>query len=187
MKLATDVSDIELALKDDKKTKMGRPTICSFDLTDKICELIAKTPKGLLTIIKQNPWMPGHATLHRWQHMKFGDPVFDDFRDRYAQAQADQIQTHLNYTYDISDKARKDVDACHAQKANAYVQLAKLRIETRQKYAEMLVPKKYGKIRDNSDDKKPEQNLTDGEALAKAMGVFAAAKEREEKAQEEKK
>lgn len=121
------------------KAKMGRPSVYSQELADKICEQIV-LGRSLRSICNDDD-MPSIASVIKWLREK------DDFSTQYARAKEEQADTLAD---DMEDIARdKDID----------VQRARLIIDTRKWSASKLKPKKYGdKIDMTSDGKRIETN-----------------------------
>lgn len=163
----------------------GRPTKCTAELIEKICEIVANTSKGLAKIIELNSWMPDEATIRRWVSQDV------NFRECFTRAKEHQIQKHLDFNLEIVDEAAEKVETktIDAMRVGAVVQAAKLRAETREKYAQLLMPKVYGPkaVIDDGKDKDKLSNLTPEEAAVRVSAAFALAQERAKKAKKKNK
>ncbi len=103
--------------------KMGRPSIYTAELADKICQQIAEGRS--LQQIQRDEGMPGMTTVMRW----LGDK--EDFRSQYASAREKQAD---HYAAEIVEIADTEEDP----------QKARVRIDARKWVASKLKPKAYG-------------------------------------------
>ena len=111
-----------------EKIKSGRPKIqYTTALGQAICDAIATTPYGLNIICDLHPEFPCPDTLYSWIAYN------KDFFERYLDAKQRQIETHMEHTYNIADKATPET-----------VSLAMMQINLRKWHASRLMPKKYG-------------------------------------------
>lgn len=57
----------------EDKLKVGRHSIYSQEISDKICEMIATCPYGLKRICEENPKLPDQKTINTWlwKHPEF--------------------------------------------------------------------------------------------------------------------
>ena len=108
---------------------MARPTDYSEELATEICERIAEGES--LHRICQDEDKPDRRTVHRWL------VAHKAFCHQYAHAKDLAAELRSDECLDIADEAQ------HADTSVA-VQAAKLRIDTRQWYAKVTAPKKYG-------------------------------------------
>ena len=107
----------------------GRPTDYTKELAQEICDRISEGV-GLYRVCLADD-MPSRWTVHRWMNE---DPAF---RDMYMHAKELAAEKIADECLDMADEAQ------HADSSVA-VQAAKLRIDTRQWYAKVTEPKKYG-------------------------------------------
>lgn len=99
-----------------------------------------------LTAICADESMPDRVTVWRWCEAN------EEFRNAYARARDEQVETFVDQTIDISDDARNDwmarlgdEDAGEGWVANGeHIQRSRLRVDTRKWVAAKLKPKKYG-------------------------------------------
>lgn len=113
---------------------MAAPSEYSEELSDRICDLISSSNKGLATICEENSF-PSPTTIFRWIDK------YPEFRDKYMrarEAQADYLADEMLTIAD--DNAADDTPFTGAN----HIQRAKLQIETRKWIASKLKPKKYG-------------------------------------------
>lgn len=123
---------------------MGRPSIYSQELCDRICEEIV-LGRSLRSICDDYD-MPSIATIFRWFRSE------DGFREQYARAKEEQADTLADEMLDITDDARNDYMERFDKDGvsigwylnGEHVQRSKLRIDTRKWIASKLKPKKYG-------------------------------------------
>lgn len=139
------------------KSKNGRPTTYTFELTKEICNAIASNSKGIGKLCAENPHWPNKDTIFSWlKHNK-------EFSDQYAQAKRLQIECVVDELLEIADDDSNDcmVDAEGSLVFNSQaVQRARLRIDTRKWLACKLAPKIYGVQPLPSDDKTSFPSLT---------------------------
>lgn len=128
--------------------KMGRPSIYTLELSERICAELA-CGKSLRTVCKAND-MPGLETIFRWLREK------PDFRDQYEQAKNECADALAEEMIDIADDGRNDWMEIRDKEGEnigwklngEHVQRSRLRVDTRKWIASKLKPKKYG---DNVD------------------------------------
>lgn len=140
--------------KEKKKVekKIGRPTIFTQDLADKICAQLAMG-ESLRTVCKADE-MPSLQTIFNWFRTQKG------FVEQYARAKEESADALTDEILDIADDGSNDWMEIHK---NGYdstvvdqeaVQRSKLRVETRKWIASKLKPKKYGDKVDLTSDGK---------------------------------
>src|SRR5688500_844641 len=104
--------------------KIGRPSTYTQEIAAEICERIAATEYGLVSLCRADD-MPHEKTVYRWLQ------EHEAFRAQYAHARERQADRFAHETLEIADRA---------EDAN----LARLRVDTRKWAASKLAPKKYG-------------------------------------------
>ncbi len=142
-----------MAKKDDKKNKGGRPTMYTPELADKICEAIANSNRGLVSICKQDGF-PSRITVHEWIN------TIPEFSNKYARAKEDQAEFLAEEMLEIADDSSKDTTTNERGKPiedKEWTNRSRLRVDTRKWIASKLKPKKYGDKLDVT---------TDGEKIA---------------------
>jgi hypothetical protein len=87
--------------------------------------------RSLDSVLRQDEGMPSPATFWRW-HMADAE-----IRDNLARARENGVEIIMDECLEIADD-ESDEDT------GVTVQRAKLRVETRLKYAQMIAPRKYG-------------------------------------------
>jgi len=117
-------------------SNVGRPSLYSNELVDRICEWISEG-KSLRSFcrIEGNP---GFQTVLDW--LNDDDKLY--FRSKYARAREIQAEVMADELLEIADDTKPD-----------QLKLAhdKMKIETRQWIAAKLLPKKYGNIQHIED------------------------------------
>lgn len=103
---------------------IGRPTIFSAELAEKICFRIAEAES--MRSVCRDKTMPDKRTLLRWLR---DDP---DFRTQYMTAKDAMADYWAEDIVDIADENKKDVNR------------ARLRVDTRKWLMARMAPKKYG-------------------------------------------
>lgn len=151
-----------------EKKKMGRPTIFTQELADRICHLIATHSFGLKKLCLTYPDIPDPDTIRRWCREKA------DFYAQYAQAKRDQADLMAEEILCIADNGDNDwMETADDEgglgwKVNGeHIARSRLRIDTRKWLASKLAPKIYG-ITPPAEDKKSgnseiEKLLSDGD------------------------
>lgn len=136
-------------MKEQKEVKnpVGRPTIYSKKLADDIIEVITSNPVSVATLRELYPWFPEETTIHRWKREK------KEFNKRYVRAKKQQARLHIEETIKIPDDVVGELERCDPRVANAIVQAAKLRCDTRQWYAARLLPHEF------AESKKVDANI----------------------------
>lgn len=136
-------------MSENEKPKgvMGRPTIYSQEMADRICELVATHTFGQKKLCDLFPDIPAKDTINQWRFK------YTDFSSQYMKAKAAQAQLLAEEVMDIADDGRNDWmettddEGGVAWKLNGeHVQRSKLRIDARKWHASKLVPKIYGTL-----------------------------------------
>jgi hypothetical protein len=126
------------------KKKLGRPTIYTPELTERICAELA-CGKSLRTVCKSED-MPGLETVFRWLR------EMPAFRDQYVHAKNESADALVEEMLDIADDGSNDWMEQFDKDGNSvgwklngeHVQRSRLRVDTRKWVASKLKPKKYG-------------------------------------------
>ena len=124
---------------------IGRPSIYSPDLADRLCELIASGMS--LRKACEIDGIPSTTTVMKWLRER------EDFAAQYARAREVQAE---HYAEDIVEIADTEPDAARAR----------VRVDARKWTAAKLLPKKYGD-RVNLDHSGSIQTLTDEQIAAR--------------------
>jgi hypothetical protein len=120
---------------------MARPSKYSIELTDKICDILSTSNRGLHSICEELNIAP--SSVYKWLAEN------KEFSDKYTRAREDQADFLADEMLKIADDAEGDnapfvgVNRIHR---------AKLQIETRKWIASKLKPKKYGEKLDVTSD-----------------------------------
>ena len=121
-----------------KTVKLGRPSIYTDELADKMLEEIA-SGRSVIGMCREEEWTPNADTWYRWLYK------IEGLSDRYTRAKAFQSEREANIILDIADNA-----------TNQDYQVARLRVDARKWIASKLLPNKYG------DRQSVDHSSTDG-------------------------
>ena len=125
------------------KKKVGRPTIFTQELTDKICKIVATNPYGLPKLCAMFPELPSYETIRvwRWENKEFSAKYAEAKRFQ-AEIMAESIEDIIDETmiYLYEDEGVTKIDS-------GIIAQARLRVDSRKWTASKLAPKIYG---DNS-------------------------------------
>lgn len=121
---------------------MGRPTKYTKELAELICERIATSNRGIVSICESDD-TPDYVTVRRWINSN------EEFRNMYARAKEDQADYLADEMIRISDtELRTDTEYSGGENSGITtsdnVQRSRLMIESRKWLAMKLKPKKYG-------------------------------------------
>lgn len=155
-----------------QKKPMGRPSIYSKDLTDRICIRLS-LGESVRSICK-DPEMPSQALIYQWLYRH------PDFLEQYTRAREEQAETHADQIVDIADETPallevkdKEGNIVDIKLDSAYIAWQKQRIDSRKWNASKQRPKKYGdRVTHGGDDESPvvvEHNLNVFGDLLKAL------------------
>nr|DAR84267.1 MAG TPA: terminase small subunit [Caudoviricetes sp.] len=111
----------------EKKRPVGRPSVFSQELIDKICELISNGMS--LRAVCSQEGMPSTATVCKWLSEN------QEFSEQYARARGRQADHYFEEIVEIADSVEAD---------SAAVAKARLQVDARKWAASKLAPKKYG-------------------------------------------
>lgn len=103
---------------------IGRPSIYSQELADRICERLASGES--LRSICRDDGMPSWPTISKWLNEK------PDFVTQYARAREDQAEAHADRIIEIADD--DSIDPNHKR----------IMVDARKWVASKLKPKRYG-------------------------------------------
>lgn len=141
--IGLDPGKTETSEPPEVQAKVGRPTDYSENLVDRICELIATTPRGLDFIIATNPDLPCSRSVYRWldEHLAFSQ--------KYKRAREQQADLLFDECLEIADDSSHDTkivgrEGQEIEVADTeWIGRSKLRVDTRLKMAARLSPRKY--------------------------------------------
>lgn len=119
-----------------KKKKKGRPTLYTAELAEEICEIIATNSFGLSILCKQNPHWPDRSNVYEWLRK------YPEFREKYAQAKEDQVETYVELIQEMLEEDHHYVDDNGNERVD--VGLLRLKIDAIKWQAGKLKAKKYG-------------------------------------------
>lgn len=128
-----------------KSKPVGRPTICTDEVIQLICDTIASSNKGLHVHCKERKDFPARTTIYRWLDEN------KEFRERYARAREAQADFLADEIIEIADDSSRDSLTITKKDGTSYdiedkewASRSKLRVEARKWKASKLAPKKYG-------------------------------------------
>lgn len=140
---------------------VGRPSLYTPELGEKICDLIAVSECGLDELCEKHEFMPNESTVRLW---RFKHP---EFSTKYLQAKQFQAELFAESTDKIARELRTYIDAEGNERIDpGAVAWQKLRVNTRQWHASKLAPKIWG-------DKKQEDSQTPEQTLSKIQALVA--------------
>jgi len=145
-------------MEKEQKPKMGRPSIYSQELADRICELVATHPVGLPKLCKMFPELPNPDTIRVWRWQK------DDFSANYTKSKQFQAEIMAESIEDILDDTLDSVyfdEDGNRRLDSGILGHARLRIDSRKWTAGKLAPKIYGDRQHTDVTVKHEQDLKD--------------------------
>ena len=166
----------EVAMEDESlpapKNTVGRPTIYSQDLTDRICVRLA-LGESIRTICKDED-MPAQSVIYQWLYRH------PEFQEQYTRAREEQAESHADEIVDIADETPallevrdKEGNIVDIKLDSAYIAWQKQRIDSRKWNDSKQRPKKYGdRVTHGGDDESPvvvEHNLNVFGDLLKAL------------------
>ena len=154
------------------KKPLGRPSIYSKDLADRICVRLA-LGESIRSICKDDD-MPAQAQIYAWLNRH------PDFQEQYTRAREEQAESHADEIVDIADETPallevrdKEGNIVDIKLDSAYIAWQKQRIDSRKWNASKQRPKKYGdRVTHGGDDESPvvvEHNLNVFGDLLKAL------------------
>ena len=83
-----------------KTVKLGRPSIYTDELADKMLEEIA-SGRSVIGMCREEEWTPNADTWYRWLYK------IEGLSDRYTRAKAFQSEREADIILDIADNATK--------------------------------------------------------------------------------
>ncbi len=116
--------------------EVGRPTIFTQELADKICERIAEG-YSMRTVCASDD-MPGLSAVFRWIREN------KEFQQQYARATEERTEAMSEELLDLSDDALPLAQSVDPKASGAVVQAARLQVDTRKWLMSKMKPKKYG-------------------------------------------
>lgn len=136
--------------------EVGRPSIYTKDIADKICQRISEG-ESVRTIVK-DPEMPSSSSIFRW----LLDEDKKEFWEQYEKARNIQAELMFEELLDIADdgsndwvqREGKDEEEWWVQNGEA-MSRSRLRVDTRKWYLSKVLPKKFGEKIDMTTDGKP--------------------------------
>lgn len=127
-----------------EERKVGRPTIYSPELAEKICEMLAS---GIsMRTVSKDESMPAMATMFRWIREK------PEFKEQYERAKEESTDALAEDLIDIADDGTNDWMEKHGKDGEQigwtlngeHVQRSRLRVDARKWLMAKMKPKKYG-------------------------------------------
>lgn len=128
--------------------KVGRPTLYTEELAERICELVATHDMGLRGLTALYPDLPDKSNINKWRRN------IPEFRVKYAQAKCQQLEFMTEDILDIADDGvndwieifDKDGESIGWRVNGEHIQRSRVRIDTRKWLASKLAPKMYGDV-----------------------------------------
>jgi len=135
---------------------MGRPTIYTPELGDKICDLLASDTACLDEICDRYPELPCQGTIYAWRHRHI------DFSKKYLQAMHSRGNLYAEETLKIARERPTYFDQNGNERVDAgAVAWLKMNVSLRQWHASKLAPKTYGDKSTVETTIKHEENIKD--------------------------
>ena len=126
--------------------KIGRPTIYSQELADKICAQLAEGMSLRSVCLSED--MPDKSTVFNWLRTK------PEFVDQYARAKEESADAQNEILLDLGDEAIGLAQQVDSKASNAVVQAVKLKADNLKWVMSKMKPKKYGDKLDVTSDGK---------------------------------
>jgi len=135
---ATEIPINPVTIPEEPKP-IGRPSIYSQELANKICSQLAEGISLRTVCLAED--MPDKSTVFNWLHEN------KDFLDQYSRAKEESADAMSEDTLFIADEIPNKVTG-NDKSDNARVQAEKIRIDTRHWLMSKMKPKKYGNTLD---------------------------------------
>jgi hypothetical protein len=132
----------------ENRKKMGRPTIFTQELADRICEKVATSSFGLGKLCQTFEWLPDKDTINVWRYQK------PDFSLQYNKAKLAQAELMAEEILEIADDGKNDwMESLSDEEKGLgwrfngeHSARSRLRVETRKWLAAKLLPRTYGPL-----------------------------------------
>lgn len=111
------------------EARIGRPTLYTPEVVERLCELISSRREGLEDICDSEEGLPDSQTVYKWLGR------YDEFGEKYARAREAQSEIYVQDMVKIASGVDERPEA---------INKARLRIDTLKWAASKLKPKKYG-------------------------------------------
>lgn len=125
---------------------IGRPSIYTQELADKICEQLSRGISLRTVCLAEE--MPDAATIFRWFRTN------EEFCKQYARAKEESADAMAEEILDLSDGAIDIIKKGAEKKSSALGQAVRLQVDTRKWIMSKMKPKKYGDKLDLTSDGK---------------------------------
>ena len=137
----------------------GRPTLCTEEMANRICDLVATHDIGLPRLCDKYPDLPEHQTINRWRREHAW------FSAKYAQAKMEQAELLAESINDLALDLEKfhyvDPDTGAMKVDSGMVAQTRLLIDTRKWMASKLAPKIYGERQQVETTVRHEEKIQD--------------------------
>lgn len=151
---------------------MGRPTLFTQDIADKICNRIAEGES--LRAICEDEDLPEARTVHRWLYR------FEEFCQQYARAREAQADFFAEEIIEIADDGSndwmerydKEGDCIGWQENGEALRRSSLRVDTRKWLMARMSPKKWGDKKELTGNLNV-NNITDEQLNEKISSLLA--------------
>jgi hypothetical protein len=119
---------------------VGRPGSYTSELADTVLDGIAEG-KSLRRVCAEHDTLPSPKTVRLWIQQDI-----DGFRDKYARAKDEMLESWADDIIEISDESKHDTISTETgdHPDNEWISRSKLRVDTRKWLLSKLAPKKYG-------------------------------------------
>jgi len=116
--------------------KVGRPTKYNKSLAEEICNAIATSGKGLITLCNEHEEWPERGTIFRWINTNL------EFRDMYAVAKEHQVEVNVDYLQEIMNEPHRYINERGIEVCDA--SMLRTKVDAIKWHAAKLKAKKYG-------------------------------------------
>lgn len=119
----------------------GRPADYNEQIATEICETIAATAKGLLSLIADNPHWPAERTINMWRNK------YPEFGEKYRIAKQLQIEPLIEHIFTLTRDTSEDFildNEGNPRFNSSRTAMKKAEIDSIKWLAGCLVPRVYG-------------------------------------------
>jgi len=137
---------------------IGRPSLYTPELADKICNLVATTTLGTNKLCKLHDDLPDEGIIYDWRWR------YEDFNQKYVKAKSRQAELMAEKLHELCDVPTfMDSDGIERVDSGR-VALQRLKVDTVKWEASKLAPKIYGE-RKQEEQSNPQETLSKIQAL----------------------
>jgi hypothetical protein len=124
--------------------KVGRPSKYTKELAEEICNAIATSGKGLISLCNEHDNWPDRANIFRWINTNL------EFRAMYALAKEHQVEVNVDYLQEIMNEPHRYINERGIEVCDA--SMLRTKVDAIKWHAAKLKAKKYGVTADESTD-----------------------------------